>query len=120
MTGKGNVIVSLADSRRRLGLMALLVAVMLVGLTATQAAAKPTANAFETAFTGVFEIAGDIGGSGLFVVEETGSGIEETELGAFTYTTSVFQNLARVPVGCGRNSSTGVGGSAVLTFADGR
>lgn len=118
MNDKGNV--NLADFRRRLGLMALLVAVMLIGLTATQAAAKPTSNAFEAAFMGVFEITGDIGGSGLFVVEETGSGIEQTELGAFAYTTSVFQNLARVPAGCGRNSSTGVGGSAVLTFAGGQ
>jgi hypothetical protein len=120
MHDAGDMVRYPANASSRLGLIALLVVVMLVGLTATHAAAEPASNPFEAAFTGIFEITGDVGESGLFVVVEAGSGAEQTGFGAFTYRTSVFQNLARLPAGCGRNSSTGVDGSAVLTFADGQ
>lgn len=120
MRSKNSVILNLADLKRISGLISILVVVMLISLTAPQATAKQTTNPFAATFTGNFEITGDVGESGLFIVEESGSGNEQEKLGAFTYTTSVLQNLARTPPGCGRNSSTGVDGSAVLTFADGQ
>jgi hypothetical protein len=81
-------------------------------------AAQPNAADFSASFSGTFQITGDVGNSGLFIVEESGSGSEQT-LGAFSYETRLMHNLARRPPGCGPGSSTGTGGSASLTFADG-
>lgn len=76
---------------------------------------------FDAGIDGQFEVTEFIGDSPLFVVEESGVGYEPT-LGAFTYTTYLFHNLARVPDDddCGTFSSTAVGGSGVLNFADGQ
>ncbi len=69
---------------------------------------------------GDFWIAGDVGKSVLFIVEESGDGNEQT-FGDFAYEASLLHNLARKPPGSSDpNSSTAVGGSAVLTFADGQ
>ncbi len=105
--------------RTRVLFPALLLAVcLLMGLVAPQAAAMQTSSSFDAAFAGSFQISGDVGNSSLFIVQEAGSGDERT-FGDFTYSASLFQNLARVPAGCGPSSSTGVGGFAVLNFADG-
>lgn len=105
--------------RWQYGLMTTLAIVLLIGSAASRAAAIHRVQPVEAAFTGTFAITGDIGQSVLFVIEETGSGNEQTELGHFSYTSTVTQNLARVPDGCGSNSSTGVAGTAVLSFSDG-
>jgi hypothetical protein len=81
-------------------------------------AAQPNTGPFEANFKGSFRLAGDVGKSVLFMVEEAGSG-QEQALGNFSYSASLLQNLARIPPGCGPDSSTGVDGSAVLSFADG-
>jgi hypothetical protein len=93
-------------------------AVLLLALSAPPASAGQDASPFEARFAGEFAVTEDVGGSGIFVVEEVGSGAEAA-LGEFTYTGSVFQSQARAPAGCGGGSSTGVDGAAVLSFADG-
>jgi hypothetical protein len=119
MHSKNGVILNPIDLRWRPGLIAMLVVALLLGLTARQAAATPQSQPFEAVFSGIFAITGDVGHSGLFRVEESGSGIEQGELGAFSYTTALLQNSAHIPPGCGSGSSTGVDGSSVLKFADG-
>ncbi|HEY5730457.1 MAG TPA: hypothetical protein VIS72_10430 [Anaerolineales bacterium] len=96
----------------------LLAVSLLMSLTAPKAAAMQASSSFEATFAGTFQITEDVGNSPVFVVQEAGSGDEQT-FGDFTYTTYLLQNLARIPPGCGRSSSTGVGGSAELSFADG-
>lgn len=91
---------------------------LLASLAALPAMAKQTTSPFEANFTGVFEITGDAGKSVVFILEESGAGSEQT-LGAFTYTTSLMNSVARRPPGCGPGSSTSVNGKAVLTFGDG-
>ena len=98
-------------------LVSILAVVLLVSLAAPQATAKQTSSLFEATFTGEFRIAGDVGKSVLFVVEESHIG-EELTLGAFTYTAFLLHNVARIPPDCYPGSSTGVDGSAVLTFGD--
>ncbi len=73
---------------------------------------------FEATFSGDFWVAGDVGRSVLFIVEESGDGYEDTFEG-FNYTAYLLHNLARIPPGCGYMSSTGVDGFGVLTFIDG-
>lgn len=108
----------LGKDNRVFYLVSILTAFLLVSLAVPQATAKPNTSPFEANFEGKFWIAGDVGKSVLFIVEETGNG-QEQALGNFSYTASLRQNLARTPPGCGPNSSTGVDGSAVLSFADG-
>ncbi|MGH9277274.1 MAG: hypothetical protein ACRD12_04110 [Acidimicrobiales bacterium] len=72
---------------------------------------------FDATFSASFSVE-DLGRSALFIVRESGSGEEERQ-GAFTYTSSVIQDLRRRPAGCGPNSSRGVTGSATLSFVDG-
>jgi len=105
---------------RELKLIVLLVVGIVVCIPTRQLLAQQYWRSVDATFTGMFEIVGDIGQSGLFEVEEAGSGVEQAGWGTFTYTASVRHNLARAPVSCGSNSSTGVGGSAVLTFASGQ
>jgi hypothetical protein len=99
-------------------LLLVLAVFLLVSLVFPQPAAGKTSSLFEATLTGDFGITGDVGGSPLFIVEESGTGNEKI-LGAFTFESYLTHNLARVPPGCGPNSSTGVGGSSVLTFVDG-
>jgi hypothetical protein len=120
MVRKSAVIVVTNDLIKRSGYICVLVVILLVGLTNGQATAGQTYDPFEAAFAGNFYLTGDVGKSVLFMVAETGSGYEVEKLGAFTYTTSLFNNLALTPPGCGSGSSTGADGSAVLTFADGQ
>ncbi|MBI3154125.1 MAG: hypothetical protein HYZ20_01810 [Burkholderiales bacterium] len=95
-----------------------------IAVGALLAAMPPAASAaaqtlpFEATTSGEFWVAGDVGSSPLFVVQETGDG-SAGDLGAMHYQLSVVQNLARPPAGCGPSSSTGTGGVALLTLADG-
>lgn len=73
---------------------------------------------FEATTSGDFWIAGDVGGSPLFVVQETGVGSAD-DLGSLDYVLSVVQNLARPPDGCGPSSSTGTSGVALLNLTNG-
>jgi hypothetical protein len=73
---------------------------------------------FEASTSGGFWVAGDVGSSPLFVVQENGDG-SAGDLGTVHYELSVVQNLARAPAGCGPSSSTGTSGVALLTLADG-
>jgi hypothetical protein len=106
---------SLAALKRVFFLIPILAVFLLVSL----AAASRTSSLFEATFTGDFWVAEDVGKSVLFIVEEAGNGYEQT-FGDFTYETSLLHNLARIPQGCGPNSSTGVDGLAVLTLTDGQ
>jgi hypothetical protein len=94
-------------------------AILLVSLSAQQTAAHPAFAAFDADIYGFFAVSGANGESPLFVVQESGSGYETT-LGDFTYTTYLLHNLARIPKGCGPDSSTAVDGIGVFTFADGQ
>ncbi len=118
MQDKNHALIDLFTLKRVLVSAIMLMMLVLGGVTARPATAQPNAGPLEANFTGEFWIAGDVGKSVLFIVEETGSGQEQT-LGNFSYAASLRQNLARTPPGCGPNSSTGVDGSAVLSFADG-
>jgi hypothetical protein len=93
-------------------------ACLALGLASGQVTAKPDLMPFEASFAGTFSVAGDVGRSVLFVVQESGTGTTQASA-AFNYTSSVLQNLARTPPGCGPSSSTGVDGFAVLSFGDG-
>ncbi|MCK6623771.1 MAG: hypothetical protein DPW09_19205 [Anaerolineae bacterium] len=118
MQDKNHALIDLFTLKRVLVSVTILMMLVLGGVAARPATAQPSAGPFEANFTGEFWIAGDVGKSVLFIVEETGSG-QEQALGNFSYAASLRQNLARTPPGCGPNSSTGVDGSAVLSFADG-
>lgn len=85
------------------------------------AIAQQTVMPFDAEIAGAFAVTAGVGESPLFVVEETGAG-EEATLGAFTYTTYLLHNLARVPSSCEFDywSSSGVDGFGVLTFAYGQ
>lgn len=106
--------------RRHFGWLTLLVVALLIECSASPAEAAVRGQPFDASYAGSFAITGDIGQSVLFVIEETGSGFAPTTLGNFSYASAVMQNLARVPDGCGSNSSTGVDGAAILTFSDGQ
>lgn len=92
---------------------------LLVSLSAQQTTAHPVFATFDSEINGAFEVSGANGESPLFVVQESGTGYEAT-LGGFSYTTYLLHNLARVPEGCGFNSSSAIDGFAVFTFADGQ
>lgn len=115
---KNAFFMDLGVSKKYLYLIAAVLVLFLSAIVAPLAIAKQSTQPFEATITGSFQIAGDVGNSVLFTVTESGSGTEAT-LGEFTIEASVIQNLARIPAGCGPNSSTGVDGTAVLTFADG-
>jgi hypothetical protein len=120
MINKSGFFVLASDLIKRSALICILVVILLIGVTNGQAVAEQTSDPFEATFTGNFYITVDVGKSGLFIVEETGSGNEVENLGSFTYTTSLLHNLALTPPGCGSGSSTGVDGSGISTFADGQ
>lgn len=120
MINKSDFFVLFSDRIKRSAFIGILIVILLVGLTNGQAAAEQTSDPFDATFSGNFYITGDDGKSGLFIVEETGSGNEVANLGSFTYTTSLLHNLAVTPTGCGSGSSTGVDGSGIFTFADGQ
>ncbi len=112
---------SLAGDRRsllKLSTAAALVASMAWAATPSPAAAKPDSTAFSATVAGTFSIAGDVGKSVLFAVQESGTGNAQATL-EFTYRLSVLQNLAKVPEGCGPSSSSAVEGFGVLSFTDG-
>ena len=95
-------------------------AVLVLGFAPLGFAVGPGVIPFDANIDGQFVITGGIGQSPLFVVEESGAGVETT-LGTFTYTTYLLHNLARPPEICATyNSSTAVDGFAVLNFADGQ
>lgn len=106
-------------TKTRLSLLA--AAILAVAAATTSASALAATSApFDATFVGTFAVASTPGGSDpLFAVHESGSG-DEQRLGTFEYTTALKQNFARPPEGCGPFSSTGVGGSAVLTFPEGQ
>lgn len=118
MREKIQVMIGMSTLKWVLISITILTVFVLGGVAAQPATARPNASPFEANFTGEFWIAGDVGKSVLFRVEEAGSG-QEQALGNFSYTASLRQNLARIPPGCGPNSSTSVDGSTVLSFADG-
>jgi hypothetical protein len=91
-------------------------AVLAAAPLAASAAAQTLA--FEASTSGAFWIAGDVGSSPLFVVQESGDGSAD-DFGMLHYELSVVQNLARPPAGCGPQSSTGTSGVALLTLPDG-
>lgn len=99
----------------------LLATVASMALMSGQTTAQQNLIPFNANIYGSFAIAGGIGESPLFVVEESGFG-EESTLGEFSFTTHLLHNLARVPPICEYdfNSSMGVDGFGVLTFADGQ
>ena len=99
----------------------LLAAVASLAAMSGVATAEQTVMPFNAEIAGSFAVTGGVGDSPLFVVEESGAG-EETTLGAFTYTTYLLHNLARVPRICEFDywSSSGVDGFGVLTFAVGQ
>jgi hypothetical protein len=119
MLNKSDFFVLASDLIKRSAFICILVVILLIGVTNGQAVAKQTSDPFEATFTGNFFITADIGKSALFIVEETGSGTEIGQLGSFTYTTYVPQNVMLTPSGCASGSSTGIDGSGILTFADG-
>ncbi len=90
----------------------------LVSLPVSQVMAKQEHISIEAEISGVFGVTGVIGESVLFIVEESGGGTEPT-LGSFNYSTFLMHNLAHAPPDCGPLSSTGIGGSASLVFANG-
>jgi hypothetical protein len=90
----------------------------MLAAAALTTSAAPTTTPFEATLTGEFWIAGDVGRSPLFVVQESGSGVAD-ELGSMHYELSVVQNMARPPTSCGPSSSTGTSGVALLTLDDG-
>jgi hypothetical protein len=104
--------------RRVLGTFSI-AAALLLGSLGQPTTAHPAFTDFSADIDGMFMVSGANGESPLFVVEESGTGYETT-LGGFTYTTYLLHNLARVPEGCGFNSSTGVEGIGVFNFPDGQ
>lgn len=97
--------------------LAVLVVLTLAGIAIPATAHPP--QRFDAATEGTFQIMDRPGHSSvLFDVDEDGEG-QERAAGAFDYAGTVIQNLARIPEGCGQDSSTGVDGSMRLTFTDG-
>ena len=112
---------SLAGDRRswlQVTAAAVLVAWLAWSAVPSRAATKPDWTAFSATLAGTFSIAGDVGKSVLFAVQESGTGNAQAAL-VFTYRLSVLQNLAHVPSGCGPSSSSAVDGFGVLSFTDG-
>jgi len=112
-------VLNLRVPKKGLGVLAIVTAIFLVSLSAQQTTAHPVFATFDADIIGEFKVSGANGESPLFLVQESGTGYETT-LGGFTYTTYLLHNLARVPEGCGPDSSTAIDGFAVFTFADGQ
>ncbi len=113
---------AIRDSRafkRVLGVLSTVAVVILASLAAQETTAHPAFVTFNADISGSFAVSGANGESPLFVVKESGAGYEPM-LGGFTYTTDLLHNLARIPDGCGPDSSTGVDGFGVMTFPDGQ
>ena len=92
---------------------------LVVAAAAASANSKPEIIDFDAAINGSFQITRRVGDvSVLIVIEEEGTGIEGT-LGTFDFTSYLFHDDNRPRDGCGPLSTTGVDGSATLTFADG-
>jgi hypothetical protein len=118
MQHKNHAMIDPFTLKRVLVSVTILMMLVLGGIAAQPVEAQPNTGPFEANFRGKFWVVDDVGKSVLFIVEEAGSG-QEQALGNFSYAASLPQNLARTPPGCGPNSSTGVDGSAILSFADG-
>ena len=124
MQSTHHVFVGLAALKRALGVVSFLAVCFLAGPATPQATERPPSDSqrFEATFSGSFGVVGDDERAVLFLVAESGKGEQTSKPTSrtFTYAASVLQNLARIPRGCGPNSSTGVDGFAVLTFVDGQ
>lgn len=113
------IIPDMRPLKRALGALSTLAFVILLGLSVQQTTAHPAFTTFNASIEGFFFVSGANGESPLFVVEESGNGYEPM-LGGFTYTTDLLHNLARVPDGCGPDSSTGIDGFGMMTFVEGQ